>query len=73
MEGTKKTMNGRILKEGQWEDREQTSLGVGQEDWEQWSLGVGQEDREQSSLGVGQGGREQWSLGVGQEVGSSGI
>jgi hypothetical protein len=30
MEGIKKAMNGRNLKEGQWED------------WEQWSLGVGQ-------------------------------
>jgi hypothetical protein len=54
MERIKKAMNGRNLKEGQWEDREQWSLGVGQEDREQWSLGVGQEDREQWSLGVGQ-------------------
>jgi hypothetical protein len=30
MEGIKKAMNGRNLKEGQWEDREQWSLGVGQ-------------------------------------------
>jgi hypothetical protein len=42
MEGRKKAMNGRNLKEGQWEDREQWSLDVGQEDREQWSLGVGQ-------------------------------
>jgi hypothetical protein len=54
MEGIKKAMKGRNLKEGQWEDREQWSLGVGQEDREQWSLGVGQEDREHWSLGVGQ-------------------
>jgi hypothetical protein len=30
MEGIKKAMNGRYLKEGQWEDREQWSRGVGQ-------------------------------------------
>jgi transposase len=30
MEGIKKAMNGRNLKEGQWEYREQCSLGVGQ-------------------------------------------
>jgi hypothetical protein len=30
MEGTKKTMNERNLKEGQWEDGKQRSLGVGQ-------------------------------------------
>jgi hypothetical protein len=30
LEGIKKAMDGRILKEGQWEDREQWSLGVGQ-------------------------------------------
>jgi hypothetical protein len=42
MEGVKKAMNGRNLKEGQWEDGEQWSLGVGQEDREQWSLGVGE-------------------------------
>jgi hypothetical protein len=30
MEGIKKAMNGRNLKEGQWEEREQWSLGVGQ-------------------------------------------
>jgi hypothetical protein len=30
MEGIKKAMNGRNLKEGQWEYREQRSLGVGQ-------------------------------------------
>jgi hypothetical protein len=30
MEGIKKAMNGRNLKEGKWEDREQWSLGVGQ-------------------------------------------
>jgi hypothetical protein len=30
MEGIKKAMNGRNLKEGQWEDREQWSLGVRQ-------------------------------------------
>jgi hypothetical protein len=30
MEGIKKAMNGRNLKEGQWEDRKQWSLGVGQ-------------------------------------------
>jgi hypothetical protein len=30
MEGIKKTMNGRNLKEGLWEDREQWNLGVGQ-------------------------------------------
>jgi hypothetical protein len=42
MGGIKKSMNGRNLKEGQWEDREQWSLGVGQEDRKQWSLGVGQ-------------------------------
>jgi hypothetical protein len=30
MEGIKKAMNGRNLKEDQWEDREQWSLGVGQ-------------------------------------------
>jgi hypothetical protein len=54
MEGIKKAMNGGNLKEGQWEDREQWSLGVGQEDREQRSVGVGQEDREQWSLGVGQ-------------------
>jgi hypothetical protein len=47
-------MNGGNLKEGLWEDREQWSVGVGQEDREQWSLGVGQEDREQWSVGVGQ-------------------
>jgi hypothetical protein len=35
MEGIKKTMNGRNLKEGHWEDKEQWSLGVGQEDREQ--------------------------------------
>jgi hypothetical protein len=54
MEGIKKVMNGRNLKQGQWEDREQWSLGVGQEDREQWILRVGQEDREQWSLRVGQ-------------------
>jgi hypothetical protein len=42
MEWIKKAMNGRNQKEGQWEDREQWSLGVGQEDRKQWSLGVGQ-------------------------------
>jgi hypothetical protein len=30
VEGLKKAMNGRNLKEGQWEDRKQWSLGVGQ-------------------------------------------
>jgi hypothetical protein len=30
MEGIKKVMNGRNLKEDQWEDRKQWSLGVGQ-------------------------------------------
>jgi hypothetical protein len=30
MEGIRKAMNGRNLKEGQWEDRKQWSLGVGQ-------------------------------------------
>jgi hypothetical protein len=30
MEGKRKTMNERILNEGQWEDRKQWSLGVGQ-------------------------------------------
>jgi hypothetical protein len=30
MEGIKKAMKGRNLKEGQWEEREQWSLGVGQ-------------------------------------------
>ena len=30
MEGIKKTMNERNLNEGQWEDRKQRSLGVGQ-------------------------------------------
>jgi hypothetical protein len=30
MEGIKKAMNERNLKEGQWEDRKQWSLGVGQ-------------------------------------------
>jgi hypothetical protein len=30
MEGIKKAMNVRNLKEGQWEDRQQWSLGVGQ-------------------------------------------
>jgi hypothetical protein len=30
MEGIKEDMNGRNLKEGQWEDREQWSIGVGQ-------------------------------------------
>jgi hypothetical protein len=30
MEGIKKAMNGRNLKEGQWEERKQWSLGVGQ-------------------------------------------
>jgi hypothetical protein len=30
MEGIKKAMNGRNLKEGQWKNREQCSLGVGQ-------------------------------------------
>jgi hypothetical protein len=29
MEGIKKAMNGRNLKEGQWEDRKQWSLGIG--------------------------------------------
>jgi hypothetical protein len=29
MEGIKKAMNGRNLKEGQWEDRKRLSLGVG--------------------------------------------
>jgi hypothetical protein len=29
MEGIKKAMNGRNLKEGQWEDKKQWSLGVG--------------------------------------------
>jgi hypothetical protein len=67
MEGVKKAMNGRNLKEGQGEDREQWSIGDGQEDKEQWNLGVGKEDREQWSPGAGQEDREQWSLGVGQE------
>jgi hypothetical protein len=67
MEGIKKAMKGRNLKESQWEDREQWSLGVGQEDREQWSVGLGQEDREQWIVGVGQEDREQWSVGVGQE------
>jgi hypothetical protein len=40
MEGLKKAMNGRNLKEGQWEDREQ------------WIIGVGQEVREQRRIGV---------------------
>jgi len=30
MEGIKKVMNERNLNEGQWEDRKQWSLGVGQ-------------------------------------------
>jgi hypothetical protein len=30
MEGIKKAMNGRNLKEGQWENREHWSLGIGQ-------------------------------------------
>jgi len=30
MEGIKKAMNERNLNEGQWEDRKQWSLGVGQ-------------------------------------------
>jgi hypothetical protein len=30
MEGIKKAMNERNLKEGQWEERKQWSLGVGQ-------------------------------------------
>jgi len=30
MEGIRKAMNGRKLNEGQWEDRKQWSLGVGQ-------------------------------------------
>jgi hypothetical protein len=30
MEGIKKATNGRNLKEGQWEDRKQWSLGFGQ-------------------------------------------
>jgi hypothetical protein len=30
MEGINRAMNGRNLKEGQWEDRKQWSLGVGQ-------------------------------------------
>jgi hypothetical protein len=30
IEGIKKAMNGRNLKEGQWEDREQWSIGVRQ-------------------------------------------
>jgi hypothetical protein len=30
MEGIRKAMNERNLKEGQWEDRKQWSLGVGQ-------------------------------------------
>jgi len=30
MEGIKKAMNERILNEGQWEDRKQWSLGVGE-------------------------------------------
>ena len=30
MEGIRKAMNQRKLKEGQWEDRKQWSLGVGQ-------------------------------------------
>jgi hypothetical protein len=30
MEGIKKAMNGRNLKEGQWKDREQWNLGVRQ-------------------------------------------
>jgi hypothetical protein len=42
MEGIKKAMNERNLKEGQWEDRKQWSLGVRQEDRKWWSLGVGQ-------------------------------
>jgi hypothetical protein len=54
MEGIKKVMNGRNLKEGKWEDKEQWGLGVGQEDREQWCVGVGKDDREQWSLGVGQ-------------------
>jgi hypothetical protein len=40
MEGIKKTMNGRNIKERQWEDREQWSLGVGEEDRVQWNLGI---------------------------------
>jgi hypothetical protein len=56
MEGIRKAMNGRKLKESQWEEREQWSIGVGQEDREQWCIGVGQGDREQGFLGVGQGG-----------------
>jgi hypothetical protein len=59
MERIKKATKGINLKEGQWEDREQWSLGVGQEDRKQWSLGVGQEDGEQWSLGVGQEDRKQ--------------
>jgi hypothetical protein len=64
MEGVKKAKNGRNLKEGHWEDREQWSLGVGQEDREQLSLGVGQESREQWIIGVGQEVREQRRIGV---------
>jgi hypothetical protein len=67
MEGIKKAMNGRILKEGQWEDRKKWSVGVGQENRKQWSVGVGQEDRKKWSVDVGQENRKQWSVGVGQE------
>jgi hypothetical protein len=42
LEAIKKAVNGRNLKESQWENRKQWSLGVGHEDREQWSLGVGQ-------------------------------
>jgi hypothetical protein len=64
MKGIKKVMNGRNLKEGQWEDTKQWSLGVGQEDGKQWSLGVEQEDREQWSVGVEVLDRKIWSSGV---------
>jgi len=54
MESIRKAMNERNLKEGQWEERKQWSLGVGQRKKsfetdiyiyiyrKQWSLGVGQ-------------------------------
>ena len=37
MEGIKKAMNGRNLNEGQWEDRKQWSLGVGQRRKKFWT------------------------------------
>jgi hypothetical protein len=52
MEGIKMAMNGRNLKEGQWEDREQWSVGVGQEDRGQRRRGVGGEGREKRRVGV---------------------